>query len=319
MKRQLKRFMAFGLDLWLWVNRAYLIGRQGAAVGEQITMTAVVTAMRKAGCAHIWVCTSMPSLFAHHPHVDRVIDLTRLHPLVRRMLLVALESRTRRHAPFVFEHPRFPGYIDYCRETGERKSLVELNAMGLTIPHDLAGVLPVVAVTDEEQRVAMARDDWPRAPFALLHSVGKMTWTANKAWEPGRFQQVVDATPEIAWVQVGMSDDQLLTGVHDLRGRTTLRELAVLVKQARMVLCLESVYTHLAAAENTPSVTLYMFNHPSISQYPKNLAVHVQDQIPCAPCWQIGPCPVPGRPCSAQLGAERVVQAVRMIWAVNPD
>lgn len=66
--------------------------------------------------------------------------------------------------------------------------------------------------------------------FAIIQPIGKTTYTPNKEWGFDKFQNVVEKTKEINWVQSGLKD------VLDLRGETkSLRELAFLISKADFV------------------------------------------------------------------------------------
>lgn len=104
------------------------------------------------------------------------------------------------------------------------------------------------APSEVERRVGRAM------PFWLLSAGGKHDNTI-KWWHTPGWQAVVDALRDrVLFVQVGAKTDHhpRLDGVLDLRGRTTLRELIVLMHHAQGVLCPVTSLMHLAAAVETP-------------------------------------------------------------------
>lgn len=90
-------------------------------------------------------------------------------------------------------------------------------------------------------------------PFWLIAAGGKHDYTV-KWWHTPGWQAVVEALRgRVLFVQVGAAGDHhpRLEGVLDLRGRTTLRELIVLLHHAQGVLCPVTSLMHLAAAVET--------------------------------------------------------------------
>ena len=87
-------------------------------------------------------------------------------------------------------------------------------------------------------------------PFWLISAGGKYDCTI-KWWEASRYQEVVDHfRGRVQFVQVGDAAHYhpKLRGAIDLRGRTSLRELILLVHHAEGVLCGVTGLMHLAAA-----------------------------------------------------------------------
>lgn len=91
-------------------------------------------------------------------------------------------------------------------------------------------------------------------PYWIINAGGKYDLT-TKWWPHHRFQRVVDHfRGRIQFVQIGDMGHYhpRLTGVIDLRGRTTLRQWVRLVHHAQGVLCGVTAVMHLAAAVPLP-------------------------------------------------------------------
>lgn len=90
-------------------------------------------------------------------------------------------------------------------------------------------------------------------PFWLLAAGGKRDYTIKWWHAPGWLAVVEALRDRVLFVQVGAAADlhPALEGVLDLRGRTTLRELIVLMHHAQGVLCPVTSLMHLAAAVET--------------------------------------------------------------------
>lgn len=132
----------------------------------------------------------------------------------------------------------------------------------------------------------------------------------NKQWYPERFQAVVDALrAQWRFVQLGSLSDPPLTGTVDLRGRTTLRQSAAILANARLYLGNVGFLMHLARAVDCPAVILYGGREaPWQSGYTCN--VNLYSPVPCAPCWLWNRCEY-GRICMDQITVADVLQAVR--------
>ena len=137
-------------------------------------------------------------------------------------------------------------------------------------------------------------------PFWLISAGGKHDCTI-KWWDAQRYQEVVDHfRGRIQFVQVGDSAHYhpKLSGVIDLRGRTTVRELILLVHHAQGVLCGVTGLMHMAAAvplrtdrqTARPCVVIAGGREPPHWEaYPGHQLIHTVGALPCCAqtgCWK---------------------------------
>jgi ADP-heptose:LPS heptosyltransferase len=137
-------------------------------------------------------------------------------------------------------------------------------------------------------------------PFWIIVGGGKYDFTI-KWWHFRRWQAVVDHFQgKILFVQVGETDHYHppLSGVIDLRGKTTLRELVRLVYHAQGVLCPVTLHMHLAAAveckpggsKSRPCVVVAGGREaPHWEAYPTHQFIHTVGALPCCAqggCWR---------------------------------
>lgn len=137
-------------------------------------------------------------------------------------------------------------------------------------------------------------------PFWILVAGGKFDYTI-KWWDPVRYQEVVDHfRNRLLFVQVGEREHHHpeLSGVLDLRGRTTLRQLVRLVHHAAGVVCPVTSLMHLAAAVETrpgrqplrPCVVVAGGREPPHWEaYPGHQFIHTVGMLPCCAqtgCWR---------------------------------
>ena len=137
-------------------------------------------------------------------------------------------------------------------------------------------------------------------PIWLISAGGKYDCTI-KWWEASRYQEVVDRFyGRIQFVQVGDAAHYhpKLRGAIDLRGRTSLRELILLVHHAEGVLCGVTGLMHLAAAVPVrrgrhpvrPCVVIAGGREsPHWEAYPGHQFIHTVGALPCCAhggCWR---------------------------------
>jgi len=137
-------------------------------------------------------------------------------------------------------------------------------------------------------------------PFWLVTAGGKNDFTI-KWWSNERYQQVVDHFHgRLEFVQVGEAHHHHppLRGAVDLRGATTLRQLILLMHQARGALCSVSLLMHLAAA--VPTKPGALLNRACVVvaggreplqwfAYPHHQVLHTLGALPCCDnggCWK---------------------------------
>ena len=137
-------------------------------------------------------------------------------------------------------------------------------------------------------------------PYWIIVAGGKFDYTI-KWWHFRRFQEVVDHFRDrIQFVQVGEWGHYHpeLTGVIDLRGRTTLRQLVHLVYHAQGVLCPVTLVMHLAAAVPTRKdhppqragvIVAGGREPPQWEAYPHHQFIHTVGALRCCAtggCWR---------------------------------
>lgn len=177
--------------------------------------------------------------------------------------------------------------------------------------------LPPMPFADYDPQVEVPR---PSGPYLCL--MPGSTWS-SKAWPSGHFRELVLraraeglavavlGVPSEADVCAAVAGEEGL----DLCGRTSLREAAAWLRGARIAIGNDSGLSHLAAACGTPVLGLYGATDPggSTPWGPVREALRV-DGLPCAPCFRPH-CRVPGHPCLATLGPDRVWARVQALVA----
>jgi ADP-heptose:LPS heptosyltransferase len=167
------------------------------------------------------------------------------------------------------------------------------------------------------------RDAWAglkRPHIVALRRASR--WTANKDWPEANWAALLARLGSRATIiEIGEADATSATaappvaalpvaapGGVDLRGRTTLAELAAAVAAADLYLGPPSGPMHIAAAVGTPGVVIVGgYEHPRGYAYPALRTLYTP--LACAPCWLQGPCPHQ-RACLAAISVGDVEAAV---------
>jgi ADP-heptose:LPS heptosyltransferase len=251
--------------------------KSSLSLGDIVMMTAAVRDLHKLhpGKYLTAVSTSCGDVWNNNPYITKIkssegvrtIDIG--YPLIN-------ESNTR---PYHFVH----GYI-----------------------RDLASKLGVVIeptlFKGDIHLSTQEKEQYPfdeNKPYWIIVAGGKYDYTI-KWWELKRYQEVVDYFKDkIQFVQVGAQghNHQGLTGVIDIRGRTTHRQLIQLVYHADGVLCPVTSLMHLAAAVPTkkanqlrPCVVVAGGREaPHWEAYPNHQFLHTVGALPCCSnggCWK---------------------------------
>jgi ADP-heptose:LPS heptosyltransferase len=141
--------------------------------------------------------------------------------------------------------------------------------------------------------------------------------TPNKLWKFENWQMLVDRLNEwikinnlnCAVVQVGVRNSKVLDGVTDMTGKTTFRQVAYVLKNARLLIAHEGGLVHLAKAVNTKAVVLIGALLPKeLMAYPDNINFYTD--INCKNCGLFEPCPK-NRRCMEDISVDKVFKAVK--------
>ncbi len=254
-----------------------------------------------------------PAVFGHRS--DLCLDFTGSD----RSAMLSLLSRAPTRATFLRNRRRFPRRLAW-------NSFVDSRVRDRhTVDHyvDLAGVAgtafhgggPSLLWPEEAARSARAlrEAEGVPEPYAVVHPG---TARAEKAWPPERWARVADTLMArgLRVVVTGAGDPiergqaaslcARAPGACDLSGRTSLLELAALVRGAGLFCGVDSAAMHLADAAGTPSVCLFGPTNP-FHWAPRNAPARViraNTQAPFTPHQRGGPVDA--------IGVEEVIEAL---------
>jgi ADP-heptose:LPS heptosyltransferase len=268
----------------------YLLQYEGG-IGDSLLCSAVCRELRRRGARGLWLATRHGELFRHNPDVDCVVEPAgRVDSYVRQMGGKLLHPIYARYDPVTDRHVYQPGH----------QIAVMCAAAGIT---GRVALRPYLHLAEGERAAGRL------APGQIvIHSSGAAARYAipNKEWFPDRFSTVAaDLSRRFPVVQIGSASDPLLPGVRDLRGKTTLRQTAAILSQARVFIGLEGFLMHLARAVECRSVIVYG-GHSNPAQMGYSANCNLFTALPCAPCGQRSAC-ARDRECMRAISPEAVL------------
>jgi len=195
------------------------------------------------------------------------------------------------------------------------RALSLARAAGFDLPPGDAGLLAVRRPLPPVAHAAVSDG----VPYVVLHPGASVP---ARAWPPESCAEAVDALSDAGWrvVVTGGPGERALTarvagarGI-DLGGVTSLAGMAAVLDGAAAVVVGNTGPAHLAAAVDTPVVSLFSPVVPAARWAPYGVpTVLLGDQAaPCAGT-RARECPVPGHPCLASVTPEDVVAAVEKL------
>jgi len=267
----------------------------GTALGDDLLCTVVFRELAKRGKKNLWIMSEHPELFEHNRDVAKVIPIDENYGL-------GLELLGSRYKLLQY------GAIDLATDRTvppQRHMITELCACA-GVQGEIA-LRPYFHVDDS----AKARASWAQGSIAIQTSgLGARFPTENKEWYPERFQAVVDALgKECQFVQIGSKTDPEAVGACDLRGKTTIHEVAAILANSRLYLGGEGFLMHLARAVDCPSVIVFG-GRVTPWQCGYSCNTNLYSALPCAPCWLWQPCDYERR-CMQDISVAAVITAIR--------
>lgn len=106
-------------------------------------------------------------------------------------------------------------------------------------------------------------------------------WNSSKNWSTQNWQQLISRIKNLGYqiYHLGLEKDPQLSGVVDLRGRTSLEESFLLIKYSSFFLGVNSFGEQAAGAFNIPSIILYGPTNPVYSLNPGQAAIYADEKI----------------------------------------
>jgi len=254
----------------------------GISIGDDLLCTIVARQLKAKGIKNIWILSCFPELFLHNKDIAKVVkaDATGHASIFMR--------RYWRACRVWIVHPWYTSYDAATdRDIIPSKHIIHLMCERATAP--LPDVLkPVFILSEEEKQKGRL---FQNQVCIQASGKGAKQHMTTKDWLPERYAEVVTALQQkYKVIQVGSKDDDLLPGVVDMRGKTTVREVAALLYHSNFFIGQVGFLMHLSRAVDCRSVIIYGGREkPEQSGYTENINLYAA--VPCSPCWIWNACP----------------------------
>jgi ADP-heptose:LPS heptosyltransferase len=229
-------------------------------------------------------------------------------------------SQLVRGLPYIDEalpyDARPPGatYMVYIDAIPPRARIISLLADKLGLPvHDER-----VDCVIDPALIARYQQQWVGLPYPRVTVLRRAShWTPNKDWPDYLWNDLIGRlTKRATVIEIGegpaISSGYSHLNYVDLRGRTSIDELAAGIAAADVHVGPISGPVHIASAAGKPSVIIYGgYEDPAYSAYEGNAAFYTP--VPCAPCWLREPCPY-NLKCLTAIASPEVEAAVWRLW-----
>lgn len=249
------------------------------ALGDAFTMTCGIRDFKKAfPNVKIKVTSTAPRVWDNNPYIDQ--DITPEKTVnVGTGWLTNASNRLNLHMANAYR-------ISIQNETG--------------LTFDQGPIRPDIWLSGEEYDAPPLIE----GPYWVIILGGELGWPL-KMYPLDKWQQVVDALPDIRFVQLGASEHTRAHGklannrgnVIDFVGKTQdpktgIRDLFKIFLHAQGSVGLVSMHMHLSAAFNNPCVVIAGAREPAwFTHYMGHQYLHVNGCLPCAEeraCWHCG-------------------------------
>lgn len=266
----------------------------GFGIGDDFLCSAVAHELKLRGQRRIVVFSRYGELFRHNPDIDAAYDF-------------GANAFGRLHYWGVpGTHPCYFRYDPATdRETYPEKIILAMcRKAGVTGSISLRPYFTLLSAEKKTGRLF--------APQIVIQSAG-LGLMKNKDWLVERYQAVADALGGRARIiQLGLASDPPIRNALDLRGKTTLRESAAILANARLFVGQVGFLMHLARAVECRSVIVYGGREdPAITGYIAN--ENVVGKTACSPCLFRNRCDY-DRECMKMVSVEMVLAAAARAW-----
>ena len=166
----------------------------------------------------------------------------------------------------------------------------------------------------------MLRDEGGEKDLPHFIAVNPVAFWKTKLWEEDKFAKLADRIHEELGIGVVFTGSQFVplericrmmrTTAANFGGRTTLRELTCIYREAALLITTDSGPMHLAAAVGTPIVALFGPTDPARTGPYGPIHRIIRKGLSCSPCFRKR-CKAPR--CMTDISVEEVFAAVKVI------
>ena len=275
----------------------------GYAPGDDLLCSSVFRELRNRGQDGLVMVSNHRDLFIGND------DLAAVEPLWHRYSedasTVAICQRFANVWGSEFKHLHYaPPMIGEDRSVSPKRHIIAELCASASVTGTVA-IRPYFTLGLEEKK----RAGWASGKVVIQSSgMAARHPMRNKQWIEARFQGVVDAfRGNLQFIQLGALSDPPLAGTHDFRGKTTIRESAAILANARLFIGTVGFLMHVSRAVDCPSVIIFGGREaPWQTGYICN--ANLYSDLQCAPCWRWNSCEYE-RKCMTDITVNQVVSS----------
>ena len=186
-----------------------------------------------------------------------------------------------RFRPLEWYYWNFPSSNNKLIELG--LPLIELANNVLNVQGSEADVQ--ITVGRHDRAIANILKQFYGGNYAVIHN-GSACGRQTKNWLTESWVVITQSllNRSLPVVQIGTLNEEHVPGTLDLRGLTTVSEMAGVIEGADILLDTEGGPVHIARAVRTPAVVLFGPTPAALFGY-KEYQTHVETTLPCRGCW----------------------------------
>ena len=284
-----------------------IIFRKGNAIGEIVYLTSLINCLYSENSKYkIIILSKYPEIFFHNKKVFlnlkiyknffyRLVFLVFFRIQGRNIINFNHDITTDEDTFFLKNYPKNTHLALVVRK-------YKLNIQSNFIKNEL--FFSNEEIINFEKKLLLPSE------YAVLNSQSKLTYAKNKDWGYKNMQNVINLTPKIKWVQVGLSSEPLLENtIHKLD--LSIREMAYIIFRSKFVLTLEGLYNHLASCFDKKTFIILSGMLPAeASYYKNNVTISKFEDLDCAPCYKLNNCVKSEKFCTTRITSDYVANVI---------
>lgn len=289
----------------------FIIFRDGFALGEQLYMSSLVNKIKmKETNVKIILLTTCPDLYYHNPLIFKLINIKN-NNFFKKIFIVFLKitqgSNIIMFYPYNYKNHNDKNYLSKYKKD---LHVIKINSERSNVFYNKEDIKNFFYFSKREEENLKKKFNYLKN-FNLIQSETKKNFTKNKNWETNNFQEVVDHFSNNQWVQIGLSSDKKIENILNLNGKTTIRELAYLVKNAKLIVCLEGFIAHLSSCFNTKTFVIYSGIVPIENLiYGNIIPISKSEDLDCSPCYLFTDCNKSEKYCTSRITSSDVINVI---------
>ena len=303
------KLLKFLISKMLDYSNFQIIYRNGSAIGDQLCLTAVVEHIRESSKKRIILFTSKPEIFYNNESFYKIFSIK--NDLKSKIILKILKLLNCKNIIEYRSKKKAQNNQYFLKQLNKKEHLAVAHINDEKLKKNISNDLFCkIKFSSEEINRYEKKFILPKK-FAVVQSETKTTFTENKNWNTESFQYIIDNIKEVEWYQIGYKEKKLNNTI-DYTENTNLREFAYIISKANFVVCLESLYNHVASAfQKKVFMIVSGFIPVEHVIYRNTIPIQYDQYLECKPCYLLTKCPIPNKPCTNKINPSDVVEIIK--------